>query len=58
MAEQKPVSLASLLTPSKTLTMDYPDFEGWSVDLTYLSREELMKVRNRCLKQKFNKKTR
>jgi hypothetical protein len=58
MTEQKAVSLASLLTPSKTLTMDYPDFEGWSVDLTYLSREELMKVRNRCLKQKFNKKTR
>ena len=58
MTEEKTVSLASLLTPSKTLTMDYPDFEGWSVDLTYLSREELMKVRNRCLKQKFNKKTR
>ena len=52
------VSLASLLTPSKTLTMDYPDIEGWTVELTYLAREELMKVRNRCLKQKFNKKTR
>ena len=39
------VSLASLLTPSKTLTMDYPDIEGWTVELTYLAREELMKVR-------------
>jgi len=53
-----PVSIGSLLTPSKTLPMEYPDFEGWTVELTYLSREELMKVRNRCLKQQFNKKTR
>ena len=52
------VSLASLLTPSKTLSREYPDIEGWTVELTYLAREELMKVRNRCLKQKFNKKTR
>ena len=59
MADQnKPVSIGSLLTASKTLSMEYPDFEGWTVELTYLSREELMKVRNRCLKQKFKKKTR
>ena len=53
-----PVSLASLMTPSKTVTIDYPDLEGFSVDLTYLAREELLKVRSHCLKQKFNKKTR
>ena len=52
------VSLASLLTPSKTLSMEYPDIDGWTIEITYLVREELMKVRNRCLKQKFNKKTR
>ena len=28
------------------------------MDLTYLSREELLKLRNKCIKQKFNKKTR
>ena len=50
-----PVSLATLMTPSKTVTIDYPDMEGFSVDLTYLAREELLKLRNRCLKQKFNK---
>ena len=55
--EQK-VSLASLLTPSKTVTVDYPGIDGFSVDLTYLAREELLKVRNKCLSQKFNKKTR
>jgi len=54
----QPVSLKSLLTPSKTVSIDYPGYEGFTVDLCYLSREELVKLRNKCLKQKFNKKTR
>jgi hypothetical protein len=54
----KKVSLASLLTPSKTVTIDYPEFPGMTVDLCYLAREELVKLRSRCLSQKFNKKTR
>lgn len=58
MTEKVKTSLASLLTPSKTVTVDYPGFEGFSVDLCYLSREELVKLRSRCLSQKFNKKTR
>jgi hypothetical protein len=59
MTEQtKKVTLASLLTPSKTVVVDYPEFEGFSVSLCYLSREELVKLRSRCLSQKFNKKTR
>jgi len=53
-----PVSLASLMTPSKTVSLDFPDMEGFTVELTYLAREELLKVRSHCLKQKFNKKTR
>ena len=55
---KQPVSLASLMTPSKTVTIDFPDMEGFSVQLTYLAREELLKVRSQCIKQKFNKKTR
>ena len=59
MAEvEENVSLASLLTPSKTVTIDYPDIDGFEVDLCYLAREELLKLRNKCLTQKFNKKTR
>jgi len=57
-ASAAPVSLATLMTPSKTVTMDYPGIDGFTVDITYLAREELLKLRNRCLKQKFNKKTR
>ena len=54
----QPVSLKSLMTPSKTVSIDYPGYDGFCVDLTYLSREELLKLRNKCMKQKFNKKTR
>ena len=56
--KKQPVSLKSLLTPSKTVSIDYPGYEGFTIDLCYLSREELVKLRNKCLKQKFNKKTR
>ena len=54
----QPVSLASLMTPSKTVSLDFQDMEGFTVQLTYLAREELLKLRSKCLKQKFNKKTR
>ena len=33
-----PVSLATLMTPSKTVTMDYPGIDGFTVDITYLAR--------------------
>jgi len=55
---EQPVSLATLMTPSKTVDVEYPGVEGFVVSLTYLAREELMKLRGKCLKQKFNKKTR
>jgi len=57
-APESTVSLATLMTPSKTVSMDYPGIEGFTVEVCYLAREELLKLRNRCLKQKFNKKTR
>ena len=52
-----PVSLASLMTPSKTVSIDFPGYAGMSVELTYLAREELLKLRKRCVSTKFNKKT-
>ena len=56
--KQQPVTLASLLTPSKTVSVDYPSKPGFSIDLTYLAREELLKLRNKCVSQKLNRKTR
>lgn len=52
-----PISLASLMTPSKTVSIDFPGFPGFSVDVTYLAREELLKLRKKCITTKFNKKT-
>ena len=57
-APAKAVSLKSLMTPTKTVEFDYPGCEGFKVKLCYLSREELIKLRNRCVNQAFNKKTR
>ena len=53
-----PISLASLMTPSKTVAIDFPGYAGMSVDLCYLAREELVKLRKKCVTTKFNKKTR
>ena len=56
--KKEPVSLASLMTPSKTVSIDFPGYAGMTVDLCYLAREELVKLRKRCLTNKWNKKTR
>ena len=53
-----PISLASLMTPSKTVALDFPVYTGMSIDLCYLAREELVKLRKKCVTTKFNKKTR
>ena len=46
------------MTPSKTVTLDFPGYSGFAVDVTYLAREELLKLRKKCLTTKFNRKTR
>jgi hypothetical protein len=52
------VSLASLLTPNKTVTFDYPGFPGFRVDLSFQSRAELIKLRKSAVTNKFNRSTR
>ena len=56
--KKEPVSLATLMTPSKTVSLDYPGHEGLSFQVTYLAREELIKLRKKCVTTKFDKKTR
>ena len=53
-----PISLASLMTSSKTVNIDFPGYAGMQVSLCYLAREELLKLRKRCVSTKFDKKTR
>ena len=56
--DKKPqVSLKSLMTPSKTVSIEFPRFKGMSVNLCYLAREELVKLRKRCLSTKWDKKS-
>lgn len=52
------LSLQSLLTPSKTIEVEYPNKEGFKVTVSFLSREELVKLRKACVTTKFNKRTR
>ena len=52
------ISLASLMTPSKTVTIEFSGYTGMTVDLCYLAREELLKLRKKCVTTKLNKKTR
>tara|TARA_B100000780_G_scaffold132083_1_gene92640 strand:- start:3942 stop:4364 length:423 start_codon:yes stop_codon:yes gene_type:complete len=52
------ISLASLMTPSKTVTIDFPGHRGMTVDLCYLGREELVKLRKKCISSNWSKKTR
>ena len=52
------ISLASLMTPSKTVTIEFSGYTGMTIDLCYLAREELLKLRKKCVTTKFNKKTR
>ena len=53
-----PISLASLMTASKTVAIDFPGYNGMAVSLCYLGREELVKLRKRCVSTKFDRKTR
>ena len=51
-------SLSDLLTPSKTATIDFPGYDGFKVNLTYLAREEMLKLRKKAVTTKINRRTR
>lgn len=47
------ISLKTLLVPSKSTTVDFPGFDGFTVDVSFLSREELVKIRKKATKTTF-----
>ena len=51
-------SLSDLLTPSKEATIEFPGYDGFNVKLTYLAREELLKLRKKSVSTKINRRTR
>ena len=46
------------MVTDKTVDVQFPDSDTFYVSLAYLSREKLVKVRNRSLVVKFNKRSR
>ena len=50
--------IASLHAQETTIEVEYPEIDGFVISLVYLNRDDLMKIRNRSLSYKFNKRTR
>ena len=50
--------IKNLVAKETTSWVEFPDIEGFEIELVYLNREDLMKIRNRSLTFKFNKRTR
>jgi len=46
-------SLKSLLVPSKTVSVEYPGFSGFTIDAVFLSRETLVGIRKKSTKTTF-----
>lgn len=47
------LSLKSLLVPSKTVEAEFPGFPGFTVELSFLSRETLVSIRKKATKTSF-----
>ena len=50
--------IKNLIAKETTSWVEFPDIDGFEIELVYLNREDLMKIRNRSLTFKFNKRTR
>jgi len=47
------ISLKALLVPSKTIDVEYPGLPGFTVNVSFLSRETLINVRKKSTKTSF-----
>jgi len=52
------MDLAKLIVPISTTEVEYPGCPGFVVELAYLTKDELMKLRDKCTSQKLDRKTR
>ena len=50
--------IKNLVAKETTSWVEFPDIDGFMIELVYLNRDDLMKIRNRSLTFKFNKRTR
>lgn len=47
------LSLKALLVPSKTVEVEYPGFNGFKINVVFLSRETLVNIRKKSTKTTF-----
>lgn len=47
------LSLKSLLVPSKSVEVEFPGFDGFKLNLNFLSRDTLMSIRKKSTKTTF-----
>lgn len=52
------MDLAKIIVPSKTIWDEFPGYPGFKVQISYLTRDELMKIRSKALTSKVSRKTR
>ena len=50
--------IKNMLVRETSTWVEFPDIDGFEVNLRYLTREDLLKIRNASLTYKFNKRTR
>ena len=53
MAVVTPLSLKSILVPSKSIEIEYPGLNGFKVNVVFLSRETLVSIRKKSTKTSF-----
>ena len=53
------MDISSLIVSEKVVKAEYPDpaFEGFTVELCYLARAEIQKIRTKCISMVYSKKT-
>ena len=52
------ISISSLALPSKTVSMEVPGYEGFMVDVNYLTKDEILRLRKICTTKKFGRSSR
>jgi len=53
MAVATPLSLKSILVPSKSIEIEYPGLNGFKINVVFLSRETLVSIRKKSTKTSF-----
>lgn len=48
------MNIAALVLESKSVTFDHPIYEGFSVELNYLSKTKMASLRKQCVETKFD----